>query len=58
MKSVDPATGKRVDAAEAYFVPAASRQNLKVVTGAHVIFSRCLFNLSLLYTDVLAGDKN
>ncbi|KIM78169.1 GMC oxidoreductase [Piloderma croceum F 1598] len=35
MKSVDPDSGKRVDAVEAYFVPAASRQNLKVVTGAH-----------------------
>jgi len=44
MKSVDPDTGKRVDAVEAYFVPAASRQNLKVVTGAHVIYPRCPFN--------------
>jgi choline dehydrogenase-like flavoprotein len=39
-KCVDFETGKRVDAAEAYYVPASSRKNLKVVTGAHVMFYR------------------
>ncbi|KIM78152.1 GMC oxidoreductase [Piloderma croceum F 1598] len=34
-KNVDLETGKRVDAAEAYYVPVASRNDLKVVTGAH-----------------------
>ena len=40
-KTVDPDTGKRVDAVGAYFVPASARSNLKVVTGAHVMFHRC-----------------
>lgn len=39
-KTVNPDTGKRVDAVGAYFVPASTRSNLKVVTGAHVMFYR------------------
>jgi hypothetical protein len=57
-KSVDFETGKRVDAAEAYYIPVSSRNNLKVVTGAHVMFHCYPFALGLSFAHILTGDQN